>query len=68
MIEEESRIYLPALPLFKICPKVINTYGLHLHGLPMYALVFCFSVTEKPQDRVRGTQRGGLADALEAYR
>lgn len=42
-MEEESRIYLPARSLFKICPKgIINTYRLHTHGLPVETLVSCF--------------------------
>lgn len=47
MMEEESRFYLPALSLFKICPQdIINTYQLHMCGLPVDPLVSCFSDRE----------------------
>lgn len=47
MMEEESKIYLQALSLFKTCPKgIINTCRLHMHGFPVDTLVPCFSDRE----------------------
>lgn len=47
MMEEESRMYLPALSLFETCPKgIINTWSLHMHGLLVETLVSCFSDRE----------------------
>lgn len=62
MMGEEGSIYLSVIPLFKVCPKVINTYGLHLQLAPNGCPGILLLGNRKPQGRSKrcSLRRGRL--------